>query len=111
MDLPIRRCGPVSIVELPGRLVRGAATAALRHSIQGLLDSGQARILLDMTQLTFLDSAGLGDLVDCHRRVAETGGALRLLGPSARILELLDITQLTALFESFEDESAALASF
>jgi len=111
MDVTIRHHGHVSIVEVPDRLVRGEATAALERSLSGLLDSGQVRIVLDMARMTFIDSSGLGELMACHRRIAGTGGAIRLLKPPARILELLDITQLKPLFESFEDEAAALGSF
>ncbi len=111
MDAPIRHCGSVSVIELPNRLVRGEATAALQRSIQELLDTGRVRIVLNMERVTFMDSSGLGELMACHRRLAGTGGALKLLKPSGRILELLDITQLKPIFEAFEDETTALASF
>lgn len=111
MGVTIRHCGPVSIVELPGRLVRGEATVALKRSLSGLLDSGRVRIVLDMARMTFIDSSGLGELMSCQRRIAGAGGAIRLLKPPPRILELLDITQLKPLFESFEDEAAAVGSF
>jgi anti-sigma B factor antagonist len=111
MDITIRHSGLVSIIELPGRFVRGEPTDAVERSIASLVDSGRVRIVLDMGRMTFIDSSGLGELMACHRRVAGMGGGVRLLKPPARILELLDITQLKPLFESFEDEAAALGSF
>jgi anti-sigma B factor antagonist len=111
MDAPIRHRGGVSIIELPNRLVRGEATATLQRSIQELLDARRVHIVLDMGRVTFMDSSSLAELLACHRRVVGAGGELKLLKPSGRILDLLDITNLRPLFQVFEDETAALESF
>ena len=110
MKLDLRENSGVSVLVLSGNLTVGVERD-LRDSIDTLLGSGRSRILLDMTQVDFVDSAGIGELVASYRTVDRFGGKLKMLRPSPRVEESLSLTQLLPIFDVYEDEEAAVASF
>lgn len=83
----------------------------LADTVKKHLDRGQERILLNLEQVDWMSSTGIGDLVSCIKRTAEKGGNLKLLNPSERVHDLLVMTRLAEVFEIFEDEDEALGSF
>ncbi len=111
IELKIREKDNVTIVEANGRLTLGEATSELRRKVRELIDVGSRRILLDMAGVTYMDSSGMGELVATYISVANAGGELKLLHLGRRMHELLNVTKLYTIFETFEDEPSALASF
>ncbi|HEY7820582.1 MAG TPA: STAS domain-containing protein [Vicinamibacteria bacterium] len=111
MKLDLREKDGVAILVLSGQLTVGGGDEELREAIDTLLASGRARILVDFSDVTFMDSAGMGELVSGHRTVERFGGQLKLLNPSKRVHNSLTMSKLLPIFEIFEDEEKAVASF
>ena len=106
-----RRIDDVTILELDGRLVLEEGEAPLRDCVDRLVSEGRTRIVLDLRRVTRLDSAGIGMLVCKYLTVFRRGGALKLLHPTPRAEELLRMTRLSTVFETFESEEEAIRSF
>ena len=106
-----RRVGDVTILELEGRLILEETDIPLRDHVNQLVAEGRIRIILDMRNVTRLDSAGIGMLVSKYLTVSGKGGGLKLLRPTLHSRYLLDITKLSTVFEIFESEDEALRSF
>jgi anti-sigma B factor antagonist len=123
MPIRVRSAGQVQIVELSGDFTIGRSSLAKPLDLQGrpmddlgevlsaLFDRGFRQILLDLRHVTFIDSAGLGELVASKKRALERGGDIKILRPAQRVHELLVMTLLTRIFEIHEDEAAAVRSF
>jgi anti-sigma B factor antagonist len=101
----------VIIVDASGRLTLGEGTSDLRKRMRELVEGGSRKIVLNLADVTYIDSSGIGELVAGYTTVATAGGALKLLNLAKRVHELLNITKLYTIFESFEDEASAVASF
>ena len=101
----------VAVVALDGRIVLGEESNALREKVKGLLAAGKKKIVLNMANVTFIDSAGLGTLVAAHHSAKSQGASLRLSHLGAKFQEVLQITKLLTVFEVFDTETAAVASF
>lgn len=101
----------VTILELEGRITIGEGDVMMREAIMGLLEGGQRSILLNMARVSYMDSSGVGELLSCLTQVTEAGGAFKLLNISTKIKNLLHIAQILSVFEYFNDEETALASF
>lgn len=112
LNLRIREApGGVTIVDLKGRLVLGAATSSLRDRLAHLIGAGNIRLILNLRDLQAIDSSGAGELISAHAAAVNAGGALKLINLSARTLDLLKITGLYLVFESYTGEAAAINSF
>lgn len=111
MEIEERSSGNVTILDLRGKLTIGDGDELLKDKINSLVQQGQVRILLNLAGVPYVDSAGLGQMVSSFRTVTRSGGALRLLNLTARIEEVLTITKLLTVFDTYESESEALASF
>ena len=107
----VRSSGSVSIVDLPGRVTHGAGDIEMRETIQSLLEEGKRNILVNLEKVTFMDSAGIGELVACHKRAVEKGGQIKILKPNEKLLDLFTITKLIEIFDIFTSEKEALASY
>jgi anti-sigma B factor antagonist len=107
----VRQVESVTIVTLEGRLQLGDGTTTLRELAKGLVGHGQKSVLLELRDLTYIDSAGIGALMAFYTSLRNGGGELKLLSPSQRVRGLLVMMKLFPIFEVFEDEAAALASF
>jgi anti-sigma B factor antagonist len=107
----VRRVGDVSIVDLSGRITLGEGSGLVRETIKGLVTSGQKNILVNLKGVSYIDSAGLGELVGSYATVTNQGGHIKLLHPQARVRDLLQITKLMTVFFSFDDETEAVRSF
>jgi anti-sigma B factor antagonist len=101
----------VGIIRIHGRLILGDATRQVRDTVKGLVAQGQTKILFDVGDVDYIDSAGLGTLVACHSSVRNGGGQLKLLHVGQKLHEQLAITKLVTVFDNFEDEALAVASF
>ncbi len=111
MKLDLRERGGISILVLGGQLTGGGGHEQFQEAIDTLLAGGRNQILVDFTEITFMDSAGMGELVSGHRTVERFGGKLKLLNPNERVHNSLTITKLRPIFEVFDDEEKALASW
>ncbi|MBF8305576.1 MAG: anti-sigma-factor antagonist [Acidobacteria bacterium] len=106
-----RRNGAVTVLYLSGRIVLGEESTRLLETLTDLAAGGEKKILLNLAEVTYLDSAGLGALVRSQAAVAKQDGQLKLLHVPAKVQTLLRITKLQHLFEMFDDEASAVASF
>ena len=106
-----RQVDGVAVVDLTGRIVLGEATTTLRESLQNLVSQGQKRILLNLSQVSYIDSSGLGALVSGYTTITSQSGQLKLLNLTAKVQDLLQITKLLTVFEVFTDEATAVRSF
>jgi anti-sigma B factor antagonist len=101
----------VRILDLDGRLTVGPEASQLREALQACADSGESKVVLNLADVDFIDSTGLGALVICFTTLRKAGGELKLLNLNRRNVELLILTKLTAVFELFTDEQDAINSF
>ena len=108
MTMNIRRLDDVAILDLSGRITIGEGTLILRSQIQKLLDAGQSKFLMNLADVDYIDSAGLGELVTSFTTVRNKGGQLKLLNLTRRVRDLLQITKLLTVFEAFDNETEAL---
>jgi len=111
MTTGTRQVGNVTIVDISGRIVLGEESAALRELVCDLLSKGQKNILLNLGDVNYIDSSGLGDLVSVFARVRKQGGELRLLNLTNKVHDLMQITRLYTVFDVMDDEAAAIKSF
>ena len=108
LEITQRGVGSVTIFTLSGSLVYGDGTQMLRQVMTRAVTAGARACLLDLEQITYLDSGGVGSLVAMFRHVTRQGGQLKLLRPSACVRRVLGITRLTGVFDIFDDEPDAL---
>jgi anti-sigma B factor antagonist len=103
--------GDVTVVVVSGKLTMGEGTSALRNKIRELVASGSRKIVLNMADVSYMDSSGLGELIAAHTTVTTAGGEIKLLNLAKRVHDLLKLTKLYTVFEAFEDEASAVDSF
>jgi|ERR1700728_2151894 anti-sigma B factor antagonist len=106
-----RQVGDVAIVDLHGKVTLGENTGILRDELRSLLAQGKKHIVLNMKDVSYVDSAGLGELVGAYTTATNQGGAVKLLHLQSKMRDLLQITKLFTIFPTFEDEKAAVSSF
>lgn len=113
MDIKIeeRLIGGVTVLDIVGRLTMDQAAQRLKDKINSLISQERTHIVLNLRNVPYIDSGGLGQLVASYGSVIRTGGALKLLNIGSRNHDLLSITRLVTLFESFDSESEAVQSF
>jgi len=107
----VRRMGDVAIVDLEGRLTLGEGCGVLRSTVKDLIARGDKKILLNLKEVTYIDSSGLGQMISSYASVSDAGGTIKMLNAQSRVHDLLTVTKLYSVFESFNDESVALISF
>jgi anti-sigma B factor antagonist len=106
-----REVNGVAVVTLDGRIVLGEETTALREKVKGLLGEGKKKVVLDLKNVTLIDSSGLGALVAAHSSAKSSGASLRLCNLGSRTNELLQMTRLVTVFEVSNSEADAVRSF
>ena len=106
-----RQAGDVTILDLAGKVTIGEGSVALRTTIRRLLGEGKNKILLNLGGVGYIDSSGIGELVSSFTAVNKEDGTLKLLNLTQKIQDLLAITKLLTVFDVFENEGEALASF
>ena len=111
VKLNTRQVGDVSVVDVAGRITLGEGSAALREAIRDLIAKNQKKILLNLGEVNYIDSSGIGELVSGFTTVTNSGGNLKLLNLNKRVKDLLQITKLYTVFDVHEDEAGAIRSF
>jgi anti-anti-sigma factor len=111
LKLTTRQADGVTILDLSGRIILGEPTALLRDTFQDLITRGQKKVLLNLGDVNYIDSSGLGALVSGFTTLTNQQGQLKLLNLTKKVQDLLQITKLLTVFDVFENESAALKSF
>ncbi len=106
-----RREGNVTIVDLSGKVTLGENTGILRDELRSLMAQGDKNILLNMKDVSYVDSAGLGELVGAYTTAANQGGSVKLLHMQSKMKDLMQVTKLHTIFPAFEDEKEAVRSF
>jgi len=106
-----RQAGDVTILDLMGKVTIGEGSVALRTTIRRLLGEGKNKILLNLGGVGYIDSSGIGELVSSFTAVKKEGGTLKLLSLTQKIQDLLAITKLLTVFDTFDDEGSALSSY
>jgi len=106
-----RQVGDVTVVDATGRITLGEGASVFRDMIKELAAKGNKKILINLSDVSYIDSSGIGEMVSSFTTVTNHGGQLKLLGLTKRVKDLLQITKLYTVFEVFEDESAAVRSF
>jgi anti-sigma B factor antagonist len=101
----------VTIVDLGGRITLGEGSSALRDTLRDMVTKGQKKILLNLGDVSYIDSSGIGELVSGFTSVTNSGGQLKLLNLTKRVKDLLQITKLYTVFDVHEDEAGAIRSF
>jgi len=111
LKIGLRESGSVLILDLNGRITIGEEVSSLRDTIKEHLDSGQKNILLNLAEVSYIDSTGLGQFVGSFATVTSRGGQLKLLNLQKKLQELMQITKLITVFETYTDEPAAIRSY
>ena len=111
MKIEERALENVVILDLKGKLTIGEGDELLKGTIQKLMDQGNSNLLLNLEDVPYVDSAGLGEIVRTYTTVSRQGGSLKLLNLTKRITDLLAITKLLTVFDTFESEADAVSSF
>jgi anti-sigma B factor antagonist len=107
----VRHSGNVAIVDLSGRITLGEGCGLVRGTIKEQVNAGNRRILLNLQNVSYIDSAGLGELVGSYATVTNVGGDIKLLNVQGKVKDLLQVTKLYTVFVTFSDETEALRSF
>jgi len=111
MKVTQRQRDGVTILDLKGKITIGAGDLALRNAVLEALDGGATKILLNLADVSTIDSSGIGELVSAFTTVTNRGGKLKLLNLPSKVSDVLQITQLITVFDVFDDEGTAVASF
>ncbi|MGI9055894.1 MAG: STAS domain-containing protein [Pyrinomonadaceae bacterium] len=111
LNISERQAGDVTILDLSGKITIGEGSVALRTTIRRLLGEGKNKILLNLASVGYIDSSGIGELVSSFTAVNKESGQLKLLKLTQKIQDLLAITKLLTVFDVFDDEGEALASY
>src|SRR5438874_206213 len=106
-----RQAGDITVLDLEGKVTIGEGSVTLRNAIRRLLGEGKNKILLNLGTVGYIDSSGIGELVSSYTAVKKEGGTLKLLNLTQKIQDLLAITKLLTVFDTFDDEPSALSSF
>jgi anti-sigma B factor antagonist len=111
VKLTTRQVGDVTVIDAAGRITLGEGASAFRDIIRDLAAKGDKKLLLNLAEVSYIDSSGIGELVSGFTTVTNHGGSLKLVGLSKRVKDLLQITKLYTVFEVFDDEAQAVRSF
>jgi anti-sigma B factor antagonist len=111
VKLTTRQVGDVTVIDVAGRITLGEGSSTLRDAMRDLVSKGQKKILLNLGDVSYIDSSGIGELVSGFTTVTNSGGALKLLNLNKRVKDLLQITKLYTVFDVHEDEAGAIRSF
>lgn len=111
LEVTERQAGDVTILDMNGSVRMGEGAISLRNSIRGLIDGGKKKILLNLGGVKNIDSSGIGELIANYTTISREGGQLKLLNLTDKIQNLLVITKLLTVFDSYDNETDALNSF
>lgn len=109
--LNTRQVGDVTVIDVSGRITLGEGSSVIRDAVRDLITKGHKKILLNLGDVTYIDSSGIGELVAGYTSMANAGGTLKLLSLTKRVKDLLQITKLYTVFDVHEEEAHAVRSF
>ncbi len=111
MKVTVRQVDGVTILDLSGRITLGEGSITLRDSVRDLLAKGSKKILLNLGEITYIDSSGVGELVSAFTSIKNAGGELKLLNLTKKVHDLLQITKLYTVFDIWDNEASAITAF
>ena len=111
MNIDTRSVNGVTILDIHGKITLGEGSRGIRDKVRETLEGGEKNMLLNLGDVRYIDSAGIGELVSSYTTVTNQGGQLKLLNLTEKIEQLLAITKLTTVFDFFDDEATAVGSF
>jgi anti-sigma B factor antagonist len=111
MHIEQRSVGDVTIIDLKGKMTLGEGDELLRDKVNSLVQQGMKKLVLNLAEVPYIDSAGLGEIVRSYTTVSRQGGQMKLLNLTKRIIDLLTITRLLTVFDTFDSENDAVRSF
>jgi anti-sigma B factor antagonist len=111
MQITERSVGDVMVLDIKGKITLGEGDEQLKDKVNSLVNQGHRKMVLNLAEVPYLDSAGLGEVVRAYTTVSRQGGSLKLLNLTKRITDLLSITKLLTVFETFDSEDDAVRSF
>ena len=111
LSIASREVDGVTVLDLNGRITLGEGSVQLRDAIRDLIGKGQKSILLNLSEVNYIDSSGLGELVSAYTTARNQGAALKLLGLTKKVNDLLQLTKLYTVFDIYDDEASGIASY
>lgn len=111
MNASSRQVNGITVVDMSGRITLGEGGVVLRETIHDLLDKGDKKILLNLGDISYIDSSGIGELIGAFTSVRNRGGDLKLLNLTKKVKDLLQITKLYTVFDIKDDEATAISAF
>lgn len=111
VNLTNRQVGDITVIDVAGRITLGEGSSALRDALRDLVSKGQKKILLNLGDVSYIDSSGIGELVSGFTTVTNQGGQLKLLNLTKRVKDLLQITKLYTVFDVHDEESTAIRAY
>jgi anti-sigma B factor antagonist len=111
MQIEERSAGDVTVLDLKGKMTLGEGDELLRDKINSLIQQGRRKVVLNLEDVPYIDSAGLGEIVRTYTTISRQGGSLKLLNLTKRISDLLSITKLLTVFDTYDSEADAVRSF
>ena len=111
MQIEERSVADIMILDLKGKMTLGEGDELLKDKVNSLAMQGRLKILLNLAEVPYIDSAGLGEIVRTYTTISRQGGQMKLLNLTKRITDLLSITKLLTVFETYDDEADAVRSF
>jgi anti-sigma B factor antagonist len=111
LNIEQRQDGKVTILDLSGNITIGDGGRALDRAISGLVEEGKDKVLLNLADVVFVDSCGLGNMISGYNRVTGRGGEIKVVNLTERVRDLMTITKLVTVFDIFDEEAAALNSY
>ena len=111
MKFSTRKTDDIVIIDVDGKILLGDGDVEIKEAVDNLLEQGQKKVLLNLGKVPYMDSAGLGELIRCFTALRKSGGHFKLLSPNPRIKDLFNITKLLNVFDCYDSESVAIASF
>ena len=111
MNIEVRTVGDIKIIDWNGKITLGEGTLAVRKMVRDIVNAGTKKIILNLAEVNYIDSAGVGELMAAYTSVTNSGGKLKLLNLTKKLQEVLAITKLLTVFDVFNNEKAAVDSF
>jgi anti-sigma B factor antagonist len=111
MKLSIRKIKDIVVIDVEGKIVLGEGDVEIKQTVNNLLQKGNKNVIMNLAKVSYLDSAGLGEIMRCFTALRRDGGNLKLVSLNQRIIDLLSITKLLNVFDIYDSESAAIKGF
>jgi anti-sigma B factor antagonist len=111
MKLSTRKTADVIIIDIDGKIVLGEGDIEIKKAVDEFLKQEKKNLILNLARVPYLDSAGLGEIIRCFTALRRSGGNFKLLSPNRRVIDLLTITKLLEVFDIYDNEATAVASF